>query len=886
MSLPVSCPGCQAVYPVPESLIGKTIRCKKCGEMMPVKAPAQPVAADIIEDDDPPPAKPTRRREEADAPKAKATRRPRVEDDDEDDEPKPLSKRRPAAAVADTDEEDEDDDDRPTRKAGGKSKLPLIVGGSVAALLLVGGIVAAVMFGGGDKPDDKPLASNTTPAVVPGPSTVPNTNPDPKPEPKPEPKPDKPEPQPALRPDEVKPRPEDTKTAVTPMKVAPTPPVEPDLAVTGRGSSGRGSSGGASGLSAEAYFNGNIPKLTMEQTLKASVFIRTDMDNGYGTGSGWFGVAPGLVFTNAHVLGMKAPNSPEPKKLTFYLNAGTAQQREIPHAKLKILAVDRDIDLAVIQVVGESDLPTPLKIKLSSEMELGQSVYTVGYPLGYILSQLAKSKKEPEVTVRKTSFIGISTNEYGQIRRVKLESGVNSGNSGGPVVDANGAVSAVVVAITNVPGTGNAISLCVPTEYVDGLMSGRVSDVEYGVPYRDQDKVKIPITANVLNPMDRKIIVRVQTWVGDANAKYRTPTLAKPVAEANDADVRDVELKYDEKAKKATGELVYTNPPAGRTYWAQPYYLNDATVHTLPGVRVPVNGPPVERVAANLTAVPKEGARRVVTMSNSSSTTEEYEGEGEAKSDRVLIKRTLKVTEQVVKPDRSDTRQIARLQLQFDSFNFSAEMDGVEEQIIPKKELDEMAQFFKQATAFGLINKFGEMYNYTLTINGIKDAIVNLIISSISNNALEAMQATSIPMPNKMMNPLETWETTKEMRYTMFSRPKPGMVMPGGTGAAAKQPTSREYKYRDQVTYTYLGMRERAGRKEAVVSVSGKSLPAAGTKEAVKGSLKGIVWVEVETGVVVQAELEKEFELDTSRDGQKKKLSVLNTFKIDRGSAQ
>ena len=41
MAFGITCPGCDATLNVVESLIGKTIKCKTCGEMIPVKAPAK-----------------------------------------------------------------------------------------------------------------------------------------------------------------------------------------------------------------------------------------------------------------------------------------------------------------------------------------------------------------------------------------------------------------------------------------------------------------------------------------------------------------------------------------------------------------------------------------------------------------------------------------------------------------------------------------------------------------------------------------------------------------------------------------------------------------------------------------------------------------------------
>src|SRR5690242_13725892 len=93
MAISVTCPGCQSVYPVPEALAGKTIRCKKCGEMMPVVAPqaaAPPAAAPVAAR----PARPVARALDDDedsihSPKAAAVvRRARDEEEEEDDAPR------------------------------------------------------------------------------------------------------------------------------------------------------------------------------------------------------------------------------------------------------------------------------------------------------------------------------------------------------------------------------------------------------------------------------------------------------------------------------------------------------------------------------------------------------------------------------------------------------------------------------------------------------------------------------------------------------------------------------------------------------------------------------------------------------------------------------
>lgn len=888
MAISMTCSGCDAVYNVGENLIGKTIRCKKCGETMTVKAPSnassksQPVVDD---NEDDAPRRSSRRSEKTSDPET-PRRRPVAVDDDE-----PV--KRPRKRI-EQDEDDEFEDDRPRRRRGSgeepKSKKPLLIGGLIALLLIGGGVAAVLLL---NKEEDNKDTKNAIAALdnksqsPPVPDTPKSNEPTAKPA-VPEKEPSKTAPKPTA------PESPSGSPSVTPPQSAPKPPIkdapkndtpparEPETSVTrGRGAA---NNGGVPDLPNE------ISQLNIARVKRAAVFIKASSDIGEGTGSGWIGMESDLVFTNAHVLFMKAPNSPEPKKLTIYLNSGTPEQVEIPHSKLKILAVDRDIDLAVIKISGVPNLPPPLKIRLSANLRDAETVYTIGFPLSSLFTTVVgQTRKEPSVSVRKTNISGTQADDYGQIVRLKVESGINPGNSGGAIVDANGDVVAVVVEMIGGGRYGNYIGLSIPTEYVNGLVAGRVAKVDYGIPYRDKDKVKVPVTAHVLNPFDKSIDIQVRHWLGDANGPYRLPRsgIEAPKPEANDANLASVELKYDPKTKTATGELVYPEAPAGRTYWAQPSYSNALTTYHMPGIRVPMDGPPVERVPANLTSNPKQGSRRAITLSNSADLTENAEGEGESKDEKVKIKTTLKVNETVEKPDRTDQIQVARLRLQFESINLTAEgfSGALQQDILAKKNQEQLNALIKLAEAYGLINRFGEMYRYTVGVKGVNDPLFSFLVNAVTSDALEALQATSLPMPNKQVSPGETWTSTKDLRLFLISGPS--TITPGANGqATVKQPKPREFKYRDQVTYTYLGVRERNGRKEAVVQVEGKSVQAPGTRQTVTGSVKGLAWVELDTGVVVEATIKKEFELDTSGEGVKKRLTGENEYKISRGTAQ
>jgi hypothetical protein len=244
-------------------------------------------------------------------------------------------------------------------------------------------------------------------------------------------------------------------------------------------------------------------------------------------------------------------------------------------------------------------------------------------------------------------------------------------------------------------------------------------------------------------------------------------------------------------------------------------------------------------------------------------------------------------------PDRNDQRSAARVRLTYDDIDIKAVIGGTQElDVMPKALMLQLKKGINTVEAFGYLNRQGELYKYVTNTLAANTAFVRAIAPLISNDVLGALQVCSIPIPNKDLNPLETWRTSKNLSLTVGylssvdpedeSPPAPGSR--GGRGGAAR-PKAREYKYNQEVVYTYLGTRTRGGKKEAVVKVEGKSSPAAGqAKESVNGEMKGYSFVDVNTGVVIESEIESEFEIDTSEQGFKKKLSSLDKYKIVRGS--
>ncbi|OWK35847.1 hypothetical protein FRUB_08410 [Fimbriiglobus ruber] len=659
----------------------------------------------------------------------------------------------------------------------------------------------------------------------------------------------------------------------------------------------------------------------IDKCKNAAVYIEVeDTKGGGGSGSGWFGLEQSLIFTNAHVIGMKAPGSPRPAKVTAYINPGTPDQREIPHERIEILAVDRDMDLAMLRVLREPNLPTPLRLRPSRELRDLEKLIALGFPGGRRLSARNKSSKPPAVTVTATNVSSLRQDDNGNLYSVQVQGGIVHGNSGGPIVDTDGNVTAVAVRVDlDSEGRFTNVAYGVPTEYVMGLLAGRLADIEFGQAYRQGGKVHVPVTANCLDPFNRLRAVGVGYWVGDASSKPR-PAGTKRVPGAGESEYREAVLNYNFTKDKQTaaGELIFPDLQSGRAYWAQPFYSNALSEKLwLAGNPVKLAGPPIDRVAADLYARYQPGTRRPLTLTNTFTLDEHEQGEGEDRSERVLVGIELKANEQVLAP--RDANSAAVLQVNYDTIKLRLELGTMtKEDIIPKEKQDLLNSSIKRVTGYGHVDKAGEISRVEATMpQGLPGGD---FVRALGEEAMETLMMASVRLPNARVEPLRQWNSTKTIRIQLPGTegaggggkanaqvPRPGFPgrpgipkgpniprpgMPNGPGVPrgpgmAGPPTAvrrnRTYDYQQNVTYTYLGSRTRGGVSEGVIRVDGViTAPNGGSGIGASGQLRGYAYIDLASGIVLEAEIDKDFEIDTTKDGVKKRVSGINTYKLSR----
>jgi len=518
----------------------------------------------------------------------------------------------------------------------------------------------------------------------------------------------------------------------------------------------------------------NIQPESTKKVKKATVYLKVEMADGVtAEGSGFFAMERGIVLTNAHVVGMLAPNSKAPKKIDIVGNSG--QKDEFKMTGL-VLGVDRNNDLAIVRVEGEEKRwPESLTVEfnMSDLVEL-QKVYIFGFPLG---AELGK-----EITASESSISSFRKDLDGFLYQIQVNGGMHPGNSGGPVVDTRGVV--VGVAVAGIRGT--QINFAVPGEKVQGLVHGRVQETLVGLPFRDAAKIKLPLKVVCLDPLQRIKAVEVDVWTAPPG-KPRPASLQAPAVLPGDAKKQTVSIKYD-KGQASHDIQLGADLPQGHVYWLQPVFVNQAGVKQWGATSnfKPTDSPPLDRVDANLTAniAPGERSLKLSTRSVMRMTRGK---EKHAESDIM----NLEVLETL-----SNHPKGANLGLVWGKGQFLEEFNGKR---VPRRPAA-YASIRNHVHGFAC-NETGGLITFGFVKFNFKDPLVNQDANDMVHFFLSSYQFVSLPLPNREVKPQESWPVKIRL---LMGREKKKDVM-------------------DVVlTCTYEGTRTVNDRKEAVISLLGE----------------------------------------------------------------
>jgi S1-C subfamily serine protease len=156
-----------------------------------------------------------------------------------------------------------------------------------------------------------------------------------------------------------------------------------------------------------------------ESEPRESAVREAGLGNARGFGSGFFVTDNGYLISNNHVV--RGATSVKVKTETQLLDA-------------KIIAQDPDNDVALIKVEGHF---SPLRFSSRKNGSLGQTVFTIGFPIPTLQGF------NPKVT---KGVISSLTGLQDDVRSYQIDAAVQPGNSGGALADESGDVVGVVFA--------------------------------------------------------------------------------------------------------------------------------------------------------------------------------------------------------------------------------------------------------------------------------------------------------------------------------------------------------------------------------------------------------------------------------------------------------
>lgn len=200
-------------------------------------------------------------------------------------------------------------------------------------------------------------------------------------------------------------------------------------------------------LNPATLFSGQVENLLAELS-DAIVVVRASRS---GAGAGILVDRFGHVLTNAHVIGRH-------QKAQLRFRNGRTEAA-------KLVARDREIDLALLKFEGENERPANLGD--STQLAVGEFVFTIGHPWGlaHSVTQGVVSGLDHARTQGRKGLIPI----------IRTDALLAPGNSGGPLLNSQGEVIGVNTMIV-----GGDQGVAIPSAVINEFLSEKI-DLAAGV---------------------------------------------------------------------------------------------------------------------------------------------------------------------------------------------------------------------------------------------------------------------------------------------------------------------------------------------------------------------------------------------------------------------
>lgn len=215
-----------------------------------------------------------------------------------------------------------------------------------------------------------------------------------------------------------------------------------------------GSTVAASGATGAEIRRDLSPREIYEQTAPAVVMVMGHAESGR-RGSGGTGSiirSDGTILTNAHVVIEERTGKPYPRLSVFLKPLRVTGDSRVDLSRMfrgRVVAFSEPLDLALLKLDGVTEPLPVVRVYESERSRIGDRVVAIGHPEQGGLWTLTTGVISAEVD----NFNGVKGKHVFQ-----TETGLNRGNSGGPLLDGEGHMIGVNTAIARIASDGLPIT--------------------------------------------------------------------------------------------------------------------------------------------------------------------------------------------------------------------------------------------------------------------------------------------------------------------------------------------------------------------------------------------------------------------------------------------
>ena len=178
-----------------------------------------------------------------------------------------------------------------------------------------------------------------------------------------------------------------------------------------------------------------------------------------GTGTGFVWDRDGHIVTNYHVV-----------------QGRSSAIRVVMHDQTSYMAQpvggSARHDLAVLRIDAPADSLRPVRLGDSDRVRVGQSAYAIGNPFGY-----SATLTTGIISALNRQIEGLTTDIIEDV--IQVDAAINTGNSGGPLLDSRGRVIGINSQIASPSGASAGIGFAIPVNTVTRVVPQLIAHGEY-----------------------------------------------------------------------------------------------------------------------------------------------------------------------------------------------------------------------------------------------------------------------------------------------------------------------------------------------------------------------------------------------------------------------